>query len=175
MSRQVNQTLVRQFRMPGFPLVLVTTGLLQEGEDLPHLLLVGVSGSDFVGVSGSDFVFGFSSPSRSREGKGRPAHTRGHPLAGDAEGATHLLAPRKRGWPQRHGLVRGFAVPLGEEWFEMACCHTALAGAAGRERSGIPAGDGESEAGKATTLLRKAVAVGYRNTDAMTKESGTVQ
>src|SRR5208337_3589330 len=144
MSRQVNQTLVRQFRMPGFPLVLVTTGLLQEGEDLPHLLLVGVSGSDFVGVSGSDFVFGFSSPSRSRVGKGRPAHTRGHPLAGDAEGATHLLAPRKRGWPQRHGLVRGFAVP---------------------------AGDGESEAGKATTLLRKAVAVGYRNTDAMTKES----
>jgi hypothetical protein len=30
----VNQTLVRQFRMPGYPLILVTTDLLQEGEDL---------------------------------------------------------------------------------------------------------------------------------------------
>jgi len=36
MSGQVNQTLVRQFRMPGYPFVLVTTDLLQEGEDL-HL------------------------------------------------------------------------------------------------------------------------------------------
>ena len=34
MSGQVNQTLVRQFRMPGYPLVLITTELLQEGEDL---------------------------------------------------------------------------------------------------------------------------------------------
>ncbi len=32
----VNRTLVRQFRMPGYPLVLITTELLQEGEDL-HL------------------------------------------------------------------------------------------------------------------------------------------
>jgi hypothetical protein len=36
MSGTVNGTLVRQFRMPGYPLVLVTTDLLQEGEDL-HL------------------------------------------------------------------------------------------------------------------------------------------
>lgn len=34
MSGEVNQTLIRQFRMPGYPLVLVTTDLLQEGEDL---------------------------------------------------------------------------------------------------------------------------------------------
>ena len=34
MSGQVNQTLVRQFRMPGYPFVLVTTDLLQEGEDI---------------------------------------------------------------------------------------------------------------------------------------------
>lgn len=34
MSGQVNQTLLRQFRMPGYPFVLVTTDLLQEGEDL---------------------------------------------------------------------------------------------------------------------------------------------
>lgn len=34
MSGRVNETLVRQFRMPGFPLILVSTDLLQEGEDL---------------------------------------------------------------------------------------------------------------------------------------------
>jgi hypothetical protein len=34
MSGQVNKTLVQQFRMPGYPFVLVTTDLLQEGEDL---------------------------------------------------------------------------------------------------------------------------------------------
>lgn len=34
MAGRVNQTLVRQFRMPGYPLSLITTDLLQEGEDL---------------------------------------------------------------------------------------------------------------------------------------------
>jgi hypothetical protein len=34
MSGEVNQTLVHQFRMPGYPLVLISTDLLQEGEDL---------------------------------------------------------------------------------------------------------------------------------------------
>jgi hypothetical protein len=34
MAGTVNSELVRQFRMPGYPLVLVTTDLLQEGEDL---------------------------------------------------------------------------------------------------------------------------------------------
>jgi hypothetical protein len=34
MSGAVNKRLVRQFRMPGFPLVLVTTDVLQQGEDL---------------------------------------------------------------------------------------------------------------------------------------------
>lgn len=32
----INQTVIKQFRMPGYPLVLVSTDLLQEGEDL-HL------------------------------------------------------------------------------------------------------------------------------------------
>ncbi|HRI06197.1 MAG TPA: DEAD/DEAH box helicase family protein [Nannocystaceae bacterium] len=31
---QINGTLVRQFRMPGYPFVLITTDILQEGEDL---------------------------------------------------------------------------------------------------------------------------------------------
>ena len=34
MSGEVNSQMVRQFRMPGFPLLLVTTDVLQEGEDL---------------------------------------------------------------------------------------------------------------------------------------------
>lgn len=34
MSGRVNQTIVRQFRTPTYPLVLITTDLLQEGEDL---------------------------------------------------------------------------------------------------------------------------------------------
>lgn len=34
MSGQINRTLVGQFRMPGYPLVMITTDLLQEGEDL---------------------------------------------------------------------------------------------------------------------------------------------
>jgi hypothetical protein len=34
MFGSVNDTLVRQFRMPGYPFVLVSTDLLQEGEDL---------------------------------------------------------------------------------------------------------------------------------------------
>lgn len=34
MSGHVSRTLVQQFRMPGYPFVLVTTDLLQEGEDL---------------------------------------------------------------------------------------------------------------------------------------------
>jgi hypothetical protein len=34
MAGKVNSLLVRQFRMPGYPLVLITTDLLKEGEDL---------------------------------------------------------------------------------------------------------------------------------------------
>jgi hypothetical protein len=34
MSGGVNQTLVQQFRMPGYPFVLISTDVLQEGEDL---------------------------------------------------------------------------------------------------------------------------------------------
>jgi Type III restriction enzyme, res subunit/Helicase conserved C-terminal domain len=34
MAGQVNHTLVSQFRMPGYPFILISTDLLQEGEDL---------------------------------------------------------------------------------------------------------------------------------------------
>ena len=41
MSGGVNKRLVSQFRMPGFPLALVTTDVLQEGEDLHTFLSAG--------------------------------------------------------------------------------------------------------------------------------------
>ncbi|APV51641.1 hypothetical protein BWI17_19255 [Betaproteobacteria bacterium GR16-43] len=34
MAEQINKTVVAQFRMPGYPFVLISTDLLQEGEDL---------------------------------------------------------------------------------------------------------------------------------------------
>jgi tetratricopeptide (TPR) repeat protein/tRNA A-37 threonylcarbamoyl transferase component Bud32 len=57
-----------------------------------------------------------------------------------------------------------------EQWFELACSHAALAGAATREGSGISSGQGEVEAVKALDLLRRAVAAGYHDADAMAKE-----
>ena len=51
----------------------------------------------------------------------------------------------------------------GEEWFETACCHAALAGLAG---SGVSAAEGASEADAAMAELRKAAAMGYRSPDA---------
>ena len=47
MAGGINKRLVRQFRMPGFPLVLVTTSVLQEGEDLHtfccHIIHYGIA------------------------------------------------------------------------------------------------------------------------------------
>ena len=41
MHGRVDKRLVRQFRMPGFPLVLASTDVLQEGEDLHTFCGVG--------------------------------------------------------------------------------------------------------------------------------------
>jgi hypothetical protein len=46
---------------------------------------------------------------------------------------------------------------------EMACCHAAIAGLAGRAGSGVSAAEGEAEAAKAMECLGRAVANGYRN------------
>jgi len=47
MAGSVNKRLVRQFRMPGFPLALITTDVLQEGEDLhtfcKHIVHYGIA------------------------------------------------------------------------------------------------------------------------------------
>lgn len=52
-----------------------------------------------------------------------------------------------------------------------ACCHAALAGLAGRDRSGISAEEGEAEATRAMELLRRAFTVGYRHFHAIRIET----
>ena len=58
----------------------------------------------------------------------------------------------------------------GEQWYELACCHAALAGASTIAKSGISPADGEAEAKKAMDLLRRAIAAGFHDAGAMAKE-----
>jgi eukaryotic-like serine/threonine-protein kinase len=68
-------------------------------------------------------------------------------------------------------LYEGLPSRSGEEWYELACCHATIAGAAGRDGSGISAGDGEAEANKTMELLSRAVAEGYHNANVMARET----
>ena len=68
-------------------------------------------------------------------------------------------------------LYDGLPSRSGEEWFETACCHAALAGLAGRDGSGVSAAAAASEADTAMALLAKAVTMGYRNPNAFRTES----
>jgi hypothetical protein len=65
----------------------------------------------------------------------------------------------------RRALALWDALPTrsGEEWFETACGHAALAGMAGRDGSKVSATDAASEADAAMALLGKAVEMGYRS------------
>ncbi|MFI5461229.1 MAG: tetratricopeptide repeat protein [Isosphaerales bacterium] len=69
------------------------------------------------------------------------------------------------------GLFGGLPAPTGDDWFATSCCHAALAGLAGRDASGVSAGEAFSEADKAMALLQKTVGSGYRNPDAFRTES----
>ena len=60
-------------------------------------------------------------------------------------------------------LWEGLPSRTGEEWFETACAHAALAGLAGLAGSGVSDAEAASEAEVAMTLLRRAVAIGYRS------------
>ena len=88
------------------------------------------------------------------------------------------------GWPSGTAAIRPVRRPIRgrvrledglppSPWnlFEVACCHAALAGLAGRAGSGVPAAEGEAEAAKAMEWLRKAIANGYRNTNELRIES----
>jgi tetratricopeptide (TPR) repeat protein len=63
-------------------------------------------------------------------------------------------------------LVEGLPARRGEDWFQTACAHAALAGLAGRAGSGVSAAEAASEADAAMALLRRAVAMGYRSPSA---------
>jgi eukaryotic-like serine/threonine-protein kinase len=81
---------------------------------------------------------------------------------GDAAGAgavAHRAAALYESLPSRDG----------EELYETACCHAALAAAAVRDRSGNSTG--EAEAAKAIDLIRRAVTAAYRNKSAMAQET----
>jgi hypothetical protein len=56
-------------------------------------------------------------------------------------------------------------LPLGSGWdlFETACCHAALACLAGKAGSGVSVAEGDAEAARAMELLRRAIAMGYRD------------
>jgi tetratricopeptide (TPR) repeat protein len=57
-----------------------------------------------------------------------------------------------------------------DDWYGSACAHAALATLAGREGSGISAEEAEHESDRAMDRLRKAVAMGYRDAQAMKRE-----
>jgi serine/threonine-protein kinase len=69
------------------------------------------------------------------------------------------------------GICESLPARSGEEWFESACSHAALAGLAGRDGSGASSGAAASEADTAVTLLTKAVGLGYRNANAFRTET----
>ena len=60
-------------------------------------------------------------------------------------------------------LAEGLPSGRGQDWFETACAHAALAGLAGRDGSGVSAAEAVTEAQAAVALLRRAVAMGYRS------------
>jgi eukaryotic-like serine/threonine-protein kinase len=68
-------------------------------------------------------------------------------------------------------LFEGLPSLTNEECYELACCHAALIGAAGRDGSATSADNDEVEADKAMDLLRRAAGNGFRNIDTMTKEA----
>ena len=81
-------------------------------------------------------------------------------------------APAPRPTPAgRFALWEGLPSRTGEEWFETACARAALAGLAGRDGAGVSAAEGKAEADQAMALLRKAVAMGYRDAGAFRTDS----
>jgi tetratricopeptide (TPR) repeat protein len=80
--------------------------------------------------------------------------------AGAAEDARHSLA-----------LYDGLPSRSGEEWFQTACVHAALATLARRDRPSSPADRAASESETAMALLFKAAGMGYRDRDAYRTEA----
>jgi eukaryotic-like serine/threonine-protein kinase len=138
----------------------------------------------------SDLLHRNHRPAEARDGYDR-ALAIGEPLArGDHGNTWYQSGPaytlRGRGLPHldlgdlaraaadTRGALRiwdGLPRRTGEYWFETACCHATLAALAGREGSGVPAGEARALAEKAMALLKKA-SVGYRDFTAYRAETG---
>ena len=71
------------------------------------------------------------------------------------------------GGPPGGGVYDTLPSRPGELWFLSACAHAALAGRADQAGSGVSAAEAASEAETAVARLHQAVAVGYRNADAL--------
>jgi tetratricopeptide (TPR) repeat protein len=69
------------------------------------------------------------------------------------------------------GLYDGLPMRSGQEWYDTACCHAALAGLAGAPGSGVSVVDGPAEADQAMGLLGKAVGMGFRTPNAFRTEA----
>jgi hypothetical protein len=82
---------------------------------------------------------------------------------GDPAGATADIRRALR-------LYDGLATRSREEWYERACCYALAASLAGIAGSGVMASHAAGEADAAIALLKKAVALGYRVTDAIRTE-----
>src|SRR5262249_34949546 len=59
----------------------------------------------------------------------------------------------------------------GEETFFISCTLAALSGLAGNADAGVSVGEGKAAADRAMIVLRRAVAMGYRNVEVYCKES----
>ena len=90
-------------------------------------------------------------------------------------GAARPRRPRRRGhqYQAMLGSCEGSLPRSAWEIFEteIACCHAAHAGLAGRAGSGVTAAEGESEAARAMEWLGRAVANGFRNANLLRIES----
>ena len=82
---------------------------------------------------------------------------------GDPAGAA---AATKQALALKEGLP-----PSPSNLTEIACCHAALAGLAGRAGSGVTVAEGEGEAARAMEWLGRMVTIGYRNADQLRIES----
>ena len=76
------------------------------------------------------------------------------------------LAEAAAGFSRACALYEGVKSLSGEHTFLLACCRAGLAALAGRPGSGISLAEGANHAEKAISLLRQAVANGYRKPDA---------
>jgi serine/threonine-protein kinase len=85
-------------------------------------------------------------------------------LRGDPSGAaTNIRRALK--------ICDGLTPEHGLDWYNVSCCHAALAGLAGVARSGVSAAEAARAADKAMELLTQSVKLGIRNTNEFRIES----